>query len=127
MSAANAAFSPDGRFLAIEASFAVEGNDGGQAVELELASTTSGSLTDVPGTFLSSDALINFGWPASGDSLVAELSFTTKVQLMAWRPGAARLAVAVLGPRSAPPTLAIGQGGGMGSLGNGLTGPCPWR
>jgi hypothetical protein len=110
-SAVNAAFSPDGRFLAVEASFSVEGDDGGQAVQLELASTASGRLTAVPGTFLSSDALISFGWPASGDSLVAELGFTTKVQLMAWRPGAARLAVAALGPKQSPASLslAIGQ------------------
>jgi hypothetical protein len=41
--------------------------------------------------------------------LVAELGFTTKVQLMSWRPGAARLAIGVLGPRQSPASLAIGQ------------------
>jgi hypothetical protein len=107
-SAANAAFSPDGRFLAVEASFSNEADDGGQAVQLELVSTTSGGLTAVPGTWLSSDALISFGWPTSSDSLVAELSFTTKVQLMSWRPGAARLAIALLLPPQSPASLAIG-------------------
>jgi hypothetical protein len=108
-SAANAAFSPGGTFLAVETSFSNEADDGGQAVQLELMSTASGRLTAVPGTSLSSDALISFGWPASSDSLVAELSFTTKVQLMSWRPGAARLAIAVLRPRQSPASLVIGQ------------------
>jgi hypothetical protein len=108
-SAANAAFSPDGSFLAVEASFSNEADDGGQAVQLELMSTVSGRLTALPGTSLSSDALISFGWPASSDSLVAELSFTTKVQLMSWRPGTARLAIAALRPRQSPVSLAIGE------------------
>jgi hypothetical protein len=107
-SPANAAFSPDGRFLAIETSFSNEASDGGQAVQLELASTASGRLMVVPETWLSSDALISFGWPASSDSLVAELSFATKVQLVSWRPGAARLAVAVIRPRQSPASLVIG-------------------
>lgn len=108
-SAASAVFSPDGRFLAVEVSFSTEANDGGQAVQLELMSTVSGRLTAVLGTSLSSDALISFGWPASSDSLVAELSFTTKVQLMSWRPGTARLAIAALRPRQSPASLVIGQ------------------
>jgi len=61
------------------------------------------------GTWLSSDALISFGWPASSDTLVAELSFTTKVQLTSWRPGASRLAIAVLRPQQSPASLVIGQ------------------
>jgi hypothetical protein len=107
-SAASAAFSPSGSFLAVEVSFSSEADDGGQAVQLELMSMTSGRLTAVPGTWLSSDALISFGWPASSDSLVAELGFTTKVQLTSWRPGAARLAVAVLRPQPTA-SLVIGQ------------------
>ncbi|MGH3205777.1 MAG: hypothetical protein ACRDP5_27540 [Streptosporangiaceae bacterium] len=108
-SAATAAFSPDGRFLAVEVSFSSEADDGGQALQLELESTASGRLMAVPGTSLSSDALISFGWPASSDSLVAELGFTTKVQLTSWRPGASRLAVAQLRPQQSPASLVIGQ------------------
>jgi hypothetical protein len=85
-SVAAAAFSPGGSFLAVEVTFSNEGDDGGQAVQLELVSMASGRLMSVPGTWLSSDALISFGWPASSGSLVAELSFTTKVQLVSWRP-----------------------------------------
>jgi hypothetical protein len=72
-------------------------------------STASGRLMAVPGTALSSDALISFGWPTNSDNLVAELSFTTKVQLTSWPPGAARLAVAVLRPRQSSASLVIGQ------------------
>ncbi len=108
-SAASAAFSPDGRFLAVEVSYSNEADDGGQAVQLELMSMASGRLTAVPAIGLSSDALVSFGWPASSDTLVAELSFTTKVQLVSWRPGAARLAVAALRPVQGPVSLVIGQ------------------
>jgi len=108
-SVTNAAFSPGGSFLAVEEIFSNEAGDGGQAVQLELVSMGSGRLMVVPGTWLSSDALISFGWPASSDSLVAELSFTTKVQLTSWRPGAGRLAIAVLRPRQSPASLVVGQ------------------
>ncbi|HEY2575101.1 MAG TPA: hypothetical protein VGI74_02225, partial [Streptosporangiaceae bacterium] len=105
-SVANAAFSPDGSFLALEVSFSSEG---GQAVQLELVSTASGHLMAVPGTWLSSDALISFGWPASSDSLIAELNFMANVQLASWRPGATRLAIAMLRPPHSPASLVIGQ------------------
>jgi hypothetical protein len=97
-SVANGAFSPDGAFLALQVSIGSGGNGGALAMQLEVAPVTSGRLTVVPGTWASSDALVGFGWPAGGDSLVAELSFTTKVQVASWRPGAARLAVAVVRP-----------------------------
>ena len=108
-SVASAAFSPDGSFLAVEVSFSNEAEDGGQAVQLELVSMASGRLLAVPGTWLSSDALISFGWPASSDTLVAELGFTTKVQLTSWHPGASALAVAVLSSQRSPASLVIGQ------------------
>ena len=108
-SAASAAFSPDGRFLAVEVSFSNEADDGGQAVQLELMSMASGGLMAVPETWLSSDALISFGWPASSDSLVAELSFPAKVQLASWLSGVGRPAIAVLRPQHSPAYLVIGQ------------------
>ena len=108
-SVANAAFSPDGSFLAVQVSFGDDADDGALAVQLELVSMASGRLTAVPETWVSSDALVGFGWPASSDSLVAELSFTTKVQLASWHPGASRLAIAVLRPQHSPASLVIGQ------------------
>ena len=107
-SAANAAFSPDGSFLAVQVSFSDDSADGELAVQLELVSTASGRLTTVPQTWVSSNALIGFGWPASSESLVAELSFTTKVQLASWHPVASRLAITTLSPQHSPASLAIG-------------------
>ena len=108
-SVANSAFSPDGSLLAVELSFSNDSADGAQAVQLELVSMASGRMTAVPQTWVSSNALVGFGWPAGGDSLVAELSFTTKVQLASWRPGDSRLAIAVLRPQRSPGPLVIGQ------------------
>jgi hypothetical protein len=108
-SVANAAFSPDGSFLVIQLSFSDNTANGARAVQLERVSLASGRLTAVPQTWVSSDALVGFGWPASSDSLVAEFSFTTKVQLASWRPGASRVAIAVLRPQHSPASLVIGQ------------------
>ena len=106
---ASADFSPDGRFLALQASFGDNSNDGQMAVQLELVSTASGRLTVIPQTWVSSDALAGFGWPAGSDTLVAELTFTSKVQLASWQPGDSQLAIAALGPRHSPLSLVIGQ------------------
>jgi len=107
-SAANAAFSPDGDLLAIELSFYSGGDDGALATQLDVASVASGRLTVVPGTWASSDALVGFGWLAGGDSLIAELSFMTNVQVTSWRPGAARLAVAAVRPGQDSGSLVLG-------------------
>jgi hypothetical protein len=108
-SVANAAFSPDGSSLVIQVSFSDNTANGARAVQLERFSLASGHLTAVPQTWVSSDALIGFGWPASSNSLVAEFSFTTKTQLASWRPGASRLAIVVLRPQRSPASLVIGQ------------------
>jgi hypothetical protein len=107
-SAASAAFSPDGRFLAVQVSVSDHSDDGELAVQLELASMASDRLTTVPQTQVSSSALVGFGWPASSDTLVAELSFTTKVQLASWHPGDSRLAIMTLTPQHSPASLVIG-------------------
>ena len=104
-SAAGGAFSPSGGYLALQVS---SGDDGALAMRLEVASVTSGRLTAVPGTSVSSDALVGFGWPASGDSLVAEFVFATKVQLASWHPGATRLSVAVIRPGPDQAQLVVG-------------------
>jgi len=95
--AAAGAFSPDGGWLALEVNFGNGGNGGATAIQLEVASLPGGHLSVVPGTWASSDALNGFGWPSSDDSLVAEMSFMTKVQVASWHPGASRLAVAAVG------------------------------
>ncbi len=108
-SAANAAFSPDGSFLAVQVSVSDDSDDGELAMQLELVSIASGRLTTVPQTWVSSNALIGFGWAAGSESLVAELGFTTKVQLASWHPGASRLAITTLRPQHSPASLVIGQ------------------
>lgn len=100
-----AAFSPSGGLLALQVT---SDDDGGPATRLEVASVASGRLTAVPGTSVGSDALVDFGWPTSGDSLVAEFIFATKVQLAAWHPGATRLAVAVIRPGQDQVSLVVG-------------------
>ena len=107
-SAANAAFSPDGDFLAVELSFTSNGDDGALAAQLDVAALPAGRLAVVPATFVSSDAMAGFGWPAAGDTLIAELSFTARVQVASWRPGAARLAVAALRPGPDSSSLVVG-------------------
>ncbi len=107
-SAADGAFSPDGDFLALEVSFYNNGDAGALALQLDVASMASGRLTVVPGTWVSSDALVGFGWPAASDTLIAELSFTTKVQVASWRPGAARLAIAANRPGQTSDSLIVG-------------------
>ena len=104
-SAAGGAFSPSRGLLALLVS---SGGDGGPAARLEVASVTSGRLTAVPGTSVSSDALVDFGWPTSGDSLVAEFIFATKVQVASLRPGATRLAVTAIQPGSDQASLVDG-------------------
>jgi hypothetical protein len=104
-SAASGAFSPDGRFLALEVSFY---NSGSLAAQLDVATAGTGRLAAVPGTWVSSDALVGFGWPASGDSLVAELSFMTKIQVASWQPGDAALAVAAVRPGRDSSSLVVG-------------------
>ena len=107
-SAANAAFSPDGSLLALELSFGNGGDGGTLAMQLDVASVASGHLTAIRSTWASSDALTGFGWPSDGDSLVAELSFMTKVQIASWHRGADRLAVAVVRPGQNPNELIVG-------------------
>jgi len=105
---ASAAFSPDGGLLAMQLIFASGSDSGATSTELAVASARTGRLTAVPGTSASSDALVGFGWPDSGHSLVALMSFTTRVQVASWRPGAARLAVAAVQPGAVSTSMIVG-------------------
>jgi hypothetical protein len=104
-SVTGAAFSPGGGFLALQVR---SGEDGGLVTRLEVASSASGRLTAVPGTSVDGDALVDFGWPTSGDSLVAEFIFPAKAQLASWHPGATRLAVSVFRPEQDQASLVVG-------------------
>jgi hypothetical protein len=106
--AANAAFSPDGRYLALQLSVGEDGSADELAMRLDVASVTTGALTQMPGSFVSSDAMVGFGWPSGDGALVAELSFTSKVQLVSWRLGVARPAVARVSPQQTALYLIVG-------------------
>ena len=101
-------FSPDGGFLALLVGSGDSGDDGEQSTHLDVESVKSGRLTSVPGTYVSSEALIGFGWPAGGDSLVAEFSFTTRFQLASWRPGASWPAVTAIRAGADQASLILG-------------------
>lgn len=107
-SVASSAFSPDGGFLAVQVGLSPNANSGAGPTQLEVAPAGGGRLTVVPGSAVSSDALNGFGWPGIGDSLVAELSFTTKVQVASWRPGGARPAIAVIRSARNSASLIVG-------------------
>ena len=103
--AASAAFSPTGDLLALQ----VMTDDGSEtSVQLEVASVGSGRLTALPGTTISGDTVVDFGWPTSGDSLVSEFIFPATVQLAAWHPGAPGLAVAVVRSGQEQASLVVG-------------------
>ncbi len=107
-SVVNGAFSPDGSFLALQLSVGSPGDGGELGMRLAVAPVSSGRLAPVPGTWVSSDALIGFGWPAAGDRLVAEFSFTTKMQLSSWDPGASLPAVTLIPPGREETSLIVG-------------------
>jgi hypothetical protein len=99
------AFSPSGGYLALQLS---SSDEGALAMQLAVASVTSGQLTRVPGTWVSSDALAGFGWPGEGNSLVAEFNFESTMQLTSWHPGASELSLAVIKPGPTQTSLIIG-------------------
>ena len=96
---------PGGRLLALQLSY---GPDGGLVRQLDVASVTTGRLTEVTRTYITNDVLIDFGWPTEGDNLVAEFALTPAIQLTAWRPGASRVAVSALKPGRAQASLIVG-------------------
>jgi hypothetical protein len=87
--ALSAAFSDDGRLLAVQAP--------GQ--EIQVYDTGSRTLTAIPGTALSSADWQNFGWHAGSHRLVIAAGPNSAVgpaQLAYWQPGAPALRVATV-------------------------------
>ena len=104
-SAADGSFSPGGRLLALQLSY---GPDGGIVRQLDVASVTTGRLTEVTRTYIPNDVLVDFGWPTEGDNLVAEFALMPTIQLAAWHPGASRVAVSALKAGRAQASLIVG-------------------
>jgi hypothetical protein len=94
----SAAFSPDGTYLAVQVS----------TTRLYVVSIRSRQVAAVPGTRAAGGALVGFGWPDDADTLLTELSFPARLQLEAWRPGAARPEVIALEPGHGASGIVVG-------------------
>jgi hypothetical protein len=104
----DAAFSPDGRYLALGVSDGPGPVSGEMRIRLEVATVATGSLELVPDPWVNSGARVGFGWPAGRDELFAELSLAIRVRVVSWRPGAARYAVAAIKAGQDPKDLVVG-------------------
>jgi hypothetical protein len=86
LAAVNAAFSDDGRLLAVQS----PGRD------IEVFDTASRTLTAIPGTALSSADWQNFGWQARSHRLIVTAGPNNQpgpAQLAYWQPGSTRLRI----------------------------------
>ncbi|HET7015488.1 MAG TPA: hypothetical protein VFI65_16340 [Streptosporangiaceae bacterium] len=104
----DAAFSPDGRYLALEVSAGESSDSSSLEVQLEVASLATGHLTVLPHTWATGDPMTGLGWPGNDDRLVAKLDTGSKVQMAFWIPGARSLAVANLGANANPADIVVG-------------------
>jgi hypothetical protein len=89
------AFSPDGRLLALQVTAKVGASGRVEATRLVVADVAGGRLTVVPGTTIGAGIGVDFGWQAGSGRLVAAVGLQDAWQVAVWRPGAARLYVAV--------------------------------
>lgn len=105
----DAAFSPDGRYLALEVSAGESSDSSSLEVQLEVASLATGKLTVLPHTWATGDPMTGLGWPGNDDGLVAKLDTGSKVQMAFWAPGARSLAVANLGVDANPADIVVGS------------------
>jgi hypothetical protein len=89
------AFSPDGRLLALQVTARTGAGGHATATRLAVAAVASGKLTAVPGTTIGAGIGVDFGWQPASRRLVAAASLQDGWQVAVWRPGDARLSVAV--------------------------------
>jgi len=89
------AFSPDGRLLALQVTARVGASGRVEATRLVVADVAGGRLTAVPGTTIGAGIGVDFGWQPGSGRLVADVGLQDAWQVAVWRPGAARLYVAV--------------------------------
>jgi hypothetical protein len=88
-------FSPDGRLLVLLLTARIGAGGRAAATRLVAAVVASGRLMAVPGTTVGSGRGVDFGWQAGSGRLVAEVSLQHGWQIAVWRPGEARLSVAL--------------------------------
>jgi hypothetical protein len=89
------AFSPDGRLLALQVTARVGAGGRAEATRLVVAAVAGRRLTAVPGTTIGAGIGVDFGWQAGSGRLVADVGLQDAWQVAMWRPGDARLYVAV--------------------------------
>jgi len=89
------AFSTDGRLLALQVTARVGASGRVEATRLVVADVAGGRLTAVPGTTIGAGIGVDFGWQAGSGRLVADAALQNAWQVAVWRPGGARLYVAV--------------------------------
>jgi hypothetical protein len=89
------AFGPDGRLLALQVTVRIGAGGRAAANRLLVATVASGRLTTVPGTTIGSGIGVDFGWQPGSRRLVAAAALQEGWQVAVWRPGDARLHVAV--------------------------------
>lgn len=90
-------FSPTGRLLALQVSTDVQRDGSAAATELEVIDTVTGQVTALPGTTISSQIGLSFGWQPGTDRLVAAIAQPSGLaQLAIWQPGAPDALIRVL-------------------------------
>jgi len=89
------AFSPDGRLLALQVTARVGAGGRAETTRLVVAAVAGRRLTAVPGTTIGAGIGVDFGWQAGSGRLVADVGLQDAWQVAMWRPGDARLYVAV--------------------------------
>lgn len=90
-------FSPTGRLLALQVSTDVQRDGSAAATRLEVIDTVTGQVTALPGTTISSQIGLSFGWQPGTDRLVAAIAQPSGLaQLAIWQPGYADPLVRVL-------------------------------
>jgi hypothetical protein len=89
------AFSPDGRLLALQVTARIGAGGRPAANRLVVAAVASGRMTAVPGTTIGAGIGVDFGWQPGSGRLVAAAALQDGWQVAVWRPGDARLYVAV--------------------------------
>ena len=89
------AFSPDGRLLALQVTARIGAGGRPAANRLVIADAARARLTAVPGTTIGAGIGVEFGWQPASGRLVADAALQDGWQVAVWRPGDARLSVAV--------------------------------
>jgi hypothetical protein len=91
----NGTFSSDGRFLAVQLSAGVTPDGRATQERVGVIDLASRALTAIPGSVVSVDKSLSFGWQADSHRLIVALPESgDSIQIAYWQPGDAHLLVA---------------------------------